>query len=373
MENMELDMFRQSFRGKSVVVTGHTGFKGAWLSAWLVKLGAKVTGLSLDIPTTPSMFEVLGLQESVDHNFGDVRDIAVVNRLLDKSKPDFVFHLAAQPIVSLSYSNPLETLSVNMLGTATVLEALRQRNQRCVGVIVTSDKCYENVSWPWGYRETDHLGGKDIYSASKGAAEIAFHAYYNSFFKTPESNVILATGRAGNVIGGGDWARDRIVVDCVRQWSEGRQVEIRSPDATRPWQHVLEPLSGYLTLASNLSESENVSGESFNFGPRAEQNRTVADLIEELQCYWTFPPDFKPYAVTADVPFDEASLLKLICDKALFYLKWEPTLHYSECVQMVGEWYSRFYGADTDMVQFTKDQIDTYEKLALERGAIWTQ
>ena len=239
MEDVGLDMFKQSFRGRSVVVTGHTGFKGAWLCAWLVKLGAKVTGLSVDIPTAPSMFEVLELQGSVDHNFGDVRDITVVKRLLDKSKPDFVFHLAAQPIVSLSYSNPLETLSVNMLGTATVLEALRQRNQHCVAVIVTSDKCYENVSWPWGYKETDHLGGKDIYSASKGAAEIAFHAYHKSFFKAPESNVTLATGRAGNVIGGGDWARDRIV-DCVRQWSKGLQ-EIK-PEATRPWQHVLEPL-----------------------------------------------------------------------------------------------------------------------------------
>lgn len=288
-------------------------------------------------------------------------------------KPDYVFHLAAQPIVSTSYEDPLNTISTNVMGTATLLEALRLWNQECSVVVITSDKCYENVEWLWGYKETDHLGGRDIYSGSKGAAEVIFHAYFHSFFTGKNNRVRLATGRAGNVIGGGDWAKDRIVVDCMKNWAEGRSVEIRSPDATRPWQHVLEPLSGYLTLGAQLDSSSALLGESFNFGPKAEQSRTVLELLTDLSKQWHFKKIEDAYRVTDNIPFHEAGLLKLNCDKALFHLKWEANFSYEECVRMVGEWYYKFYKTEQDMYQITIDQITDYEQLALKRYLVWNR
>ncbi|WOD06218.1 CDP-glucose 4,6-dehydratase [Marinomonas sp. GJ51-6] len=288
----------------------------------------------------------LDLETKIEHHFCDIRDLNNVSKILNDFNPDFVFHLAAQPIVSVSYESPLETISTNVMGTAVVLEALRKWNQECNVVVITSDKCYENVEWVWGYKETDHLGGKDIYSGSKGAAEVIFHSYYESFFKSPENKVRLATGRAGNVIGGGDWAKDRIVVDCMKSWADGNTVEIRSPDATRPWQHVLEPLSGYLTLGVELSEKDGLVGESFNFGPRSEQNRTVLELLTDLSQLWKFNKAEDAYQVTDNIPFHEAGLLKLNCDKSLFHMKWEANLAYKECVEMVGKWYYAFYKTD---------------------------
>jgi CDP-glucose 4,6-dehydratase len=242
-----------------------------------------------------------------------------------------------------------------------------------VAVFITSDKCYENVEWEWGYKETDHLGGRDIYSGSKGAAEVAIHAYFHSFFNKPECLIRLATGRAGNVIGGGDWAKDRIVVDCMKNWSEGKKVEIRSPSATRPWQHVLEPLSGYLALGCALTENRDLSGESFNFGPRSEQNRTVLELLGDLSQYWDFADSSDAYEVTGNIPFHEAGLLKLNCDKALFHLRWEATLNYRDCVKLVSEWYYSYYREERDMYRMTLDQIDIYEKTAMRLDIRWTQ
>ena len=365
-------MFKNIYQGKKVLITGHTGFKGSWLSTWLIKLGAEVIGLSDRIPTEPSLFEVAQLSSRIDHRFGDIRDLKTLVSLIEEVRPDFVFHLAAQAIVSTSYEFPLDTITTNVVGTANVLEALRSVNHPCVAVIITSDKCYENVEWPWGYKETDHLGGRDIYSGSKGAAEVIFHSFFHSFFKKPECKVRLATGRAGNVIGGGDWARDRIVVDCMRNWSEGKPVDIRSPRATRPWQHVLEPLSGYLTLCAMLAESDRLVGESFNFGPRSEQNRTVLELLTDLSRYWNFSKSEDAYRVTADIPFHEAGLLKLNCDKALFHLKWESNLDYSECVKFVSEWYYGFYRGSVNGFQMTLDQIEQYESKALNRGLVWS-
>ena len=366
-------MFHQVYTGKRVLVTGHTGFKGSWLVCWLLKLGAKVAGFSNEIPTNPSMFEALELEGKIEHHIGDVRDVEHVKAVISSFQPDFVFHLAAQPIVSLSYQEPLDTITTNVVGTATVLEALRVLNPSCIAIIITSDKCYENVEWEWGYKETDHMGGKDVYSGSKGAAEVIFHAYYHSFFTDPNCRVRLATGRAGNVIGGGDWAKDRIVVDCMRQWSEGRTVEIRSPSATRPWQHVLEPLSGYLTLGAAMVEAKEINGESFNFGPRAEQNRTVLELLSDLSKSWHFDHPKDAYQVTANIPFHEAGLLKLNCDKALFHLKWEANLSYSECVRFVSEWYYSFYREQKDMYALTQQQINDYEALAGDRGLVWSR
>lgn len=366
-------MFKKAYEGRRVLITGHTGFKGSWLATWLHKLGAHVVGLSDRVPTRPSLFEAANLASHVDHRTGDIRDLRTLVSLIEEVRPDFVFHLAAQAIVSTSYESPIDTITTNVVGTASVLEALRLVNHDCTAVIITSDKCYENVEWPWGYKETDHLGGKDIYSGSKGAAEVIFHSYFHSFFRKPDCRVRLATGRAGNVIGGGDWAKDRIVVDCMRSWSENRPVEIRSPRATRPWQHVLEPLSGYLTLGAALAESASLAGESFNFGPRSEQNRTVLDLLTDLSQYWHFSEPEQAYRVTADIPFHEAGLLKLNCDKALFHLKWESNLDYRDCVRFVSEWYYGFYREKADSFRTTLDQIQQYESKAQERNLVWTR
>ncbi|MFB2777580.1 MULTISPECIES: CDP-glucose 4,6-dehydratase [Shewanella] len=363
-------MFNNIYNGKRVLITGHTGFKGSWLTTWLLQLGANVCGISKDIPTTPSMFEALKLSDKIEHHICDIRELDKTRNIINQFKPDFLFHLAAQPIVSLSYSEPLETISTNVIGTANILEILRNVSFQCTAVIITSDKCYENVEWVWGYKETDPVGGRDIYSGSKGAAEVIFHAYHQSFFPQGH-NVRLATGRAGNVIGGGDWASDRIVADCVRAWSTDHQVEIRCPQATRPWQHVLEPLSGYLMLGEKLATDDSLHGEQFNFGPRAEQNHTVKDLLEDLSLHWGFVDSKQAFRVTANLPFHEAGLLKLNCDKALFHLKWEATLSYQECVKLVSDWYVNFYQGDIDKFVFTNKQIIEYQEIAETKGICW--
>ncbi len=366
-----INMFANVYKGKKVLITGHTGFKGSWLVTWLLDLGADVCGISNDIPTNPSMFEELKLQEQIEHHIADIRDLGALKKIILSFKPDFLFHLAAQPIVSKSYSDPLDTISTNVIGTANILEVLRHLEHVCHAVIITSDKCYENVEWVWGYKETDPVGGRDIYSGSKGAAEVIFHAYQKSFFDSSTNNIKMATGRAGNVIGGGDWAEDRIVADCMRAWSSSKQVEIRCPDATRPWQHVLEPLSGYLTLGQGLVENSNNHGEQYNFGPRAEQNHTVKDLLSDLSEYWDFEQSDDAYLVTDNIPFHEAGLLKLNCDKALFHLSWEANLDYKDCIKFVSEWYFKFYKGKYDMLSVTRLQIKEYQKIALEKKLVW--
>lgn len=364
-------MFNDAYVNKKVLITGHTGFKGTWLTLWLQKLGAHVSGFSNKIPTQPSMFEILNLGSRIDHHFGDICDIDAVGSVIDAVKPDFVFHLAAQPIVSLSYNDPVGTITANVVGTTNVLECLRQSNNDCSAVLITSDKCYENLEWHWGYRETDHLGGKDIYSGSKAAAEAVIHAYFHSFFDRKSSKVRIATGRAGNVIGGGDWAADRIVADCMRTWSHGNAVEIRSPNATRPWQHVLEPLSGYLTLGAALDRDATVAGESFNFGPPAGQVQTVQQLLSDLSTYWSFERADDAYRVINQAPFKEAGLLKLNCDKAIAKLQWQATLEYEECVRFVSSWYHRYYNHPKDMSEYSISQIKEYETLAENRKLVW--
>lgn len=365
-------MFSDYFNGKKVLVTGNTGFKGSWLTAWLLKLGASVYGVSKDVPTQPSMFEELNLSERVSHTMLDVRNLEKLCRLIAEIKPDIVFHLAAQPIVSLSYIEPVETFSSNIMGTTHVLESLRLSGHPCNAVIITSDKCYDNVEWMWGYRETDHLGGKDVYSASKGAAELIFKSYFHSFFK--ESPVKIASARAGNVIGGGDWARDRIVPDCMRAWSRKQPVEIRNPNATRPWQHVLEPLSGYLALAQALEERpEAIQGESFNFGPRSEYNHSVIQILGDMSKYWEFKTPADSFNVTGVTTFAESGLLKLNCDKALHSLKWVPTFEYKQMIETVSSWYFSFYKKDSNMYDFTIAQIELFEAVAQQKGLSWTK
>lgn len=364
-------MFANVYQGSRVLITGHTGFKGSWLTTWLLRLGADVIGVSNSVTTNPAMFEVLSLEDKVKHIHQDIRDLEGLREIIVQEKPDFIFHLAAQAIVSYSYENPTETMSTNIIGTMNVLESLRNINRKCVAVIITSDKCYDNSEWVWGYRETDKLGGRDIYSGSKGAAEIVINSYLHSFF-ADKHPVKIGIGRAGNVIGGGDWAKDRIVADCMRAWNNGLSVEIRCPNATRPWQHVLEPLSGYLSLGQSLATGESVHGEAFNFGPKSEQNNTVLELIEELGEPWKVRNVDYLYRIVDNVAFNEASLLKLNCDKALAMLKWEANLSYLENINLVRDWYNSYYQKENNsMFSFTQDQIAWYEDQARERHRVW--
>ena len=365
-------MFSNIYKGKKILITGHTGFKGSWLTTWLLNLSAKVIGVSKDIPTQPSMFAMLGVANKIQHHLIDVRDYDSLSQVIESEKPDFVFHLAAQAIVSTSYSEPLDTISSNLMGTTNILEALRISNHECTAIIITSDKAYDNIEQIWGYKENDSMGGKDIYSGSKGAAELIFKSYYHSFFKSEESNVRLAVARAGNVIGGGDWAQDRIVVDCVEAWSANKSVEIRSPEATRPWQHVLEPLSGYLNLGQALYSDRDLNGEGVNFGPRAEQSHSVVELLEDLSEYWHFENVSDAFTVTANIPFHEAGLLKLNCDKALTLLKWQATLDYQDTIKFTSEWYYDYYKNNGNMMAKTINQIVRYEEIAKTKLLKWT-
>jgi len=360
------------FRGKVVLVTGHTGFKGSWLSVWLTQLGAKVVGLSKDIPSKPSNYKASGVGGIVDDHRVDIRDSEAVRKTVHGCQPDFVFHLAAQALVRPSYESPLETLAVNALGSANILDALRILDKPVVAVMITSDKAYDNVEWVWGYRETDRLGGKDPYSASKGMAELAIRSYVDSFFNQKDSNVRVGITRAGNVIGGGDWATDRIVADCMKAWSKNNIVDIRSPNATRPWQHALEPLSGYLTLAADLAESCENHGEAYNFGPPAHQNHSVGELINEMEKSWDHVR-WNDVSQSQD-HVHEAGLLKLNCDKALSDLQWQPTLQFDETVRMTVAWYKAFYQKESSsMMDFTIGQIKEYTKLAQLRKISWAR
>jgi CDP-glucose 4,6-dehydratase len=366
-------MFNSIYKNKKVLVTGHTGFKGSWLTTWLLKLEANVIGISKDIPTQPSMFEELLLEKKIKHYQEDIRNLLKVSEIILDEKPDFLFHLAAQPLVSVSYKNPIETISSNLMGTTNILESLRISNHKCTSIIITSDKAYENVEQVWGYKEDDKMGGKDIYSGSKGATELIIKSYYHSFFKNKESNIKLAIGRAGNVIGGGDWAKDRIVVDCMKSWSSNKIVEIRSPKATRPWQHVLEPLSGYLNLGQLLHDDRSLHGECFNFGPRTEQNQNVKQLVEDLSYYWHFKNADDAFSVTDNIPFHEAGLLKLNCDKAMLYFKWQASMDYKDTIKMTSEWYYNFYNKEKNIFDKTLQQISEYENIAKQKGLMWME
>ena len=367
---VEAPSYLDAFRGRRVLVTGHTGFKGSWLSLWLTSLGADVCGYSNTVPTTPSLFEAADLTSRLRHEVGDIRDFERLARLVAEFKPDYLFHLAAQAIVSTSYDDPVETVSTNVLGTACVLQSVRRLDTSCVVLSITSDKCYENVEQPWGYREIDALGGKDVYSGSKGAAEIITHSFQRSFFARPDSPIRVASARAGNVLGGGDWAKDRIVADCMRAWSSGQRVVLRRPSSTRPWQHVLEPLSGYLKLAATLAADASLNGESFNFGPRAEQNHSVLELLRDLAGVWGFESAGQAYEILPEPPFPEAGLLKLNCDKALARLAWSATLTYAECVEMTGAWYREVLKGGRYAEDVTREQIDFYERLARKRSLL---
>ena len=353
-----------NFKGKRVIVTGHTGFKGSWLVAWLKMLGARVTGIGLNPYTKPSNFEVSSIGKNIDDFRVDIREQKRLYNIFEDSKPDFVFHLAAQALVRKSYDNPTETWQTNVIGTLNILEALRKLKNPCTAVLITSDKCYDNVEWVWGYRENDSLGGPDPYSASKGAAELLIKSYVKSYFPKENTNIRVASARAGNVIGGGDWSIDRIVPDCVKAWSKSEVVELRNPHATRPWQHVLEPLSGYISLASHLSEEINLHGEAFNFGPQAQQNKSVLELVVSMQKTWN-KVKFQDISDKIKGPY-ESGLLKLNCDKALHLLGWSAIMDFNQTVEFTSEWYKSYYSGK-EMELFTTNQIKQYTEIGRKK------
>lgn len=365
--------FDNCYNNKKVLITGHTGFKGSWLTQWMLMLGAEVVGISDIIPTEPALFNILHLENKIKHYFEDLRNPSEISAIINQEKPDFIFHLGAQPIVSLSYKDPLQTISTNVMGTAHVLNSLLNSDFNCNVIVVTSDKCYDNLEWIWGYKETDQLGGKDIYSGSKGAAELVAKSYYHSFFKKEDSKIQLATVRAGNIIGGGDWAQDRIVPDMIRAWSSGKKLSMRSPNSTRPWQHVLDPLSGYLMVGSKLQMDDQYNGESFNFGPRHEINKPVIDLVQDMAKLWGFENFDDCYEIIDNKTFKEASLLRLNCDKALLELKWNPVLFHEENIEFTGNWYHEYLKSSNNIISFTETQIEDYCSLALERGNSWVK
>jgi CDP-glucose 4,6-dehydratase len=356
-------MFEPVYSGKRVLITGHTGFKGAWLAEWLLRIGAKVTGFALPASTKPSLFELQKLSSRMASVEGDIRDFSAIQRIVKESKPEIIFHLAAQAIVKDSYDDPKGTFNTNILGTVNLFESLRLHSGTQALVIVTSDKCYENDGKKTNFKETDPLGGHDPYSASKACAEIVSHSYIRSFFKN-EGVLGITTCRAGNVIGGGDWASHRIVPDCMRAWSKKEVATIRNPESTRPWQHVLESLSGYLTLGARLlNDPQYVHGESFNFGPAPGETYSVKTLVAELQKHW---PD-TPWKISEDASrrHPEAIRLQLNCEKAKRILGWYPTLGFDQAVSLTSQWFRNFY-ENGDVVRLTQEQIASFEKSFFE-------
>lgn len=366
--------FGGCFENKTVFVTGHTGFKGSWLCEWLLFLNAKVVGFSLPPDASPSLFEQLRLADRLHHRLGDIREPASLRAAIEASQPDFVFHLAAQPLVRRSYREPVETYSTNVTGTINLIEALRSLTKPCTALFITTDKCYENRDWVYGYRENDSLGGHDPYSSSKAAAEIAIASWRRSFFQNHP--VRIASARAGNVIGGGDWAADRIVPDCMRALTLGQPVLLRNPNSTRPWQHALEPLSGYLWLAAKLSQPDAPLGtdpdaldSAFNFGPGPDANRTVRELVEEILRHW---PGQWTDGSESTAPH-ESRLLQLSCDKASALLDWQPTWGFADAILETTRWYQDVMrsGGAGFASRITSSQISSYTAKAVALGRAW--
>ncbi len=347
------------WHGKKVFVTGHTGFKGGWLCLWLQQLGAEVTGYALKPPTNPSLFEVAKLANGMNSIIGDVRDATTLTQAMGKAMPEIVIHMAAQPLVRYSYDNPVETYATNVLGCVHLFEAIRQAKSVKAVVNVTTDKCYENKEWVWGYRENEPLGGYDPYSSSKACAELVTSAYRNSFFnpvKYDEHGIALASARAGNVIGGGDWALDRLIPDIMRSIAQGESVRIRNPRAIRPWQHVLDPLSGYLVLAEHLYNGRGAYCESWNFGPHELDARSVQWIVEQLTQRWG---DGACWEIDNNPQPHEASFLRLDCSKAHSQLGWQPRWNLKSALEAIVDWYIAYKHGD-NMRQKTIQQIEAY-------------
>ena len=359
LEDMEIN---QSFwKGKRVLLTGHTGFKGGWLSIWLKELDAKVVGVSLPPEASPNMYNEAKVFESVsDDLMLDIRSLSNVENVFKKYEPEIVFHLAAQPLVRHSYQFPVETYETNVMGTLHVLEAIRNTESVRSAVMVTTDKCYENREWEWGYRENEPMGGHDPYSSSKGSAELLISSYRRSYFSARKENASIASVRAGNVIGGGDWSQDRLIPDIITSFQSGSELIIRNPKSTRPWQHVLEPLSGYLNLAEKLYLDGEEYASAWNFGPRDQDIKPVSWIVKSLSEKWSGGVKWSVSA-NNDEGLHESNYLKLDCSKAKNRLGWEPSIDLSVALELTKDWYDAFKDGK-DMYQITVDQIKFYQK-----------
>jgi CDP-glucose 4,6-dehydratase len=369
MESLVMNnLFNGVYKGKTVLVTGHTGFKGSWLSYWLTQMGVNVIGYSLEAPSEPNHISLLNLD--MTSIIGDIRDLDTLNQTFATYKPDIVFHLAAQALVIPSYENPIETYETNVIGTLKVFEACRLNNVKAI-VNITSDKAYENREWVWGYRENDPMGGYDPYSSSKGCADILASSYRSSYFSPTEykksHNTLLATCRAGNVIGGGDWAKNRLMSDIMLSVSQGKKVSIRNPNATRPWQHVLEPLSGYLAIGQKLLEENVEFGEAWNFGPSDEGSISVEEVVNHVKKHW----DKIDYEINRDAhQLHEANLLKLDCSKAHIRLHWKDVWDSETTFEKTVKWYRSFY--ENNIIMTEKNLLD-YISDAKIKKLVWTR
>lgn len=353
-------MNKQFWQGKRVFLTGHTGFKGSWLALWLQELGAELKGFALEPPTTPSLFVEAGVAQGMQSEIGDIRDYARLRASIESFKPEIVFHMAAQPLVRLSYDMPVDTYATNVMGTVHLLEAVRMVGGVKAVVNITSDKCYENKEWVWGYRENEAMGGYDPYSNSKGCAELVASAYRNSFFNAAhyqKHGVALASVRAGNVIGGGDWALDRLVPDIIKAIAQQQPVVIRNPSAIRPWQHVLEPLSGYLLLAEKLYQQGPAFAEGWNFGPNEDDAKPVQWIVERLTQSWG---EGARWALDSAEHPHEAHYLKLDCSKAKMQLNWRPRWQLAQALEKIIEWH-KAHLAGVAMREYTLNQITDYQ------------
>jgi CDP-glucose 4,6-dehydratase len=368
LEVMARDILVNAFKGKTAFITGHTGFKGGWLAAWLESLGANVVGYSLDPPTNPSFFGAVGLGDRITHVKGDIRDLDHLTSVIVQHDPEYVFHLAAQPLVRRSYQIPIETFEVNVIGSLKVLEAVRCSPGVKSCVCITSDKCYENQEWVYAYRENDSMGGHDPYSASKGAAEIAISSYRRSFLNSKSGrDISISSVRAGNVIGGGDWAEDRIIPDCIRALTFKKPLIVRNPHAIRPWQHVLDPLSGYLMLAARMVQKPEHFAGAWNFGPLSTNNVPVRSLVEAFIKEWG-SGSWQDASDNGNAEPHEANLLRLDCTKANNILGWMPIYSIPEGIKMTADWYRAYYNEE-NMYDFTISQVRSFNARFKEANA----
>jgi len=352
------------YKNKTVIVTGHTGFKGSWLTQWLLILGARVIGISNNVPSKPSHFEAMNLKNKIINKKIDIRNLNILKKAFKKYKPDYIFHLAGQSIVKRSFTDPIYTWQTNTIGTLNILESLREFKKECIVVLITSDKSYKNLEIKRGYKENDLLGGSDPYSASKAGAEMVIQSSIKSFFPLKNTNVFFSVARAGNVIGGGDWSNERLIPDCIKSWSRNHKVSLRNPKSTRPWQHVLEAICGYLLLAAQLKKNKKLHGEVFNFGPNNNNDHSVLHVVKTMKKYWK-KVSWKILQSNKG-KFYESSLLKLNSNKSKNELKWKCILTFSETIKMVIDWYISFYTKPKNII--TADQIKQYEKLLKKRS-----
>jgi CDP-glucose 4,6-dehydratase len=365
------NLYKNIFKGRKILITGNTGFKGSWLTTWLLNLGADIVGYSLEPPTQPNMFQILSLEKKIKYIKGDVRDGEKLNDVFGEHKPEIVFHLAAQPLVLQSYQDPKLTYETNIIGTVNLLEASKNFDSVKVVINVTSDKCYENTDQRVVYTETDRLGGDDPYSSSKACSELVTNAYRKSFFENPFfkcNKPALASVRAGNVIGGGDWANDRLIPDCIRSLTTNRVISIRNPLAVRPWQHVLEPLSGYLWLAALMWGENKDYNQAWNFGPVDDSFINVEKVVSQLIRAWV---DKGKYKILSDEKMPEKDFLMLDISHVKNLIRWKPVYNVKKALEETVIWYWKYYNESVDMYQFTLEQINSYTKMAKNQNLEW--